>query len=82
MVLAEDYDALRKQYTWTNEKPTVEGWYWYLEVSSRNMTLLYMVQVIDCDGKMIAYLGGEDNSRLVSKMNGNWAGPLVSPEGR
>lgn len=62
---------------WTNESPTVEGWYWYIENVDTETLLLSIVQVIDCDGVMLALLYEDTNN--VQEMKGNWSGPLVPP---
>jgi hypothetical protein len=69
---------------WTNKKPIQEGWYWYVEMVGRCMSLLSIVQVIDItcsedekDKVLIAFKGCDEVD--ISCMRGNWAGPLVPP---
>jgi hypothetical protein len=62
---------------WTTEKPTVSGWYWWHD-SKRTITLVCHVEFGVRDG-CVSFAYGE-RYRLMSTMNGEWAGPLAPPE--
>jgi hypothetical protein len=67
---------------WSKDKPTQEGWYWYIEMVGVGIALMSIVQVIDVaedddDKVLIVFKGGEEV--YLKEMNGNWAGPLVPP---
>lgn len=69
---------------WTHDKPTEEGWYWYIERAGVDMTLTSIVQVVDVtednngSSKVVIVFKG-DEEIYIEHMNGNWAGPLVPP---
>ena len=63
--------SLIRSLTWTKEKPTVNGWYWYRSQAY---------------GKVIGkvYNGrvhwNRDSSRI-ARLVGEWAGPIREPRG-
>jgi hypothetical protein len=61
--------------TWTKDKPTVPGWYWY-----RNPHGFVWVENIDeKDGELCA-VSTAGVMYLVENYPGEWAGPLPLPE--
>jgi hypothetical protein len=70
---------------WTNEKPTVEGWYFYRGTTGPhtvNHTLV--VRVSFGDGvrvrKDVALVYEGEERYSIDRMPGEWAGPIPEPE--
>ena len=51
---------------WTNDKPTIEGWYFWRKNSSIGDVLHWDVIYIEID--------------MLFKLSGQWAGPIQEPE--
>lgn len=64
--------------TWTTEKPTVAGWYWYKNhitqavdvVLVRRAGCNYPLEACDADGRW----------DTVTNWHGQWSGPILPPE--
>jgi hypothetical protein len=60
---------------WTPAKPTLPGWYWWR--TNTVITRRWVLQgIIHIDGDGYCRHEGE----YVSKLDGQWAGPIPSPE--
>lgn len=75
------------EMTWTTEKPTQPGWYWYKKGRHRP----FIVEIFK--GEIFGYHGTDGKELIVDqnefvrdldsrvrKMNGQWAGPIFPPE--
>lgn len=62
--------------TWTTEKPTTPGWYWW---SRKGRPLVCSVYRDEYD-KMLYVMFPEDSVRRVADQDGQWAGPIAEPE--
>jgi hypothetical protein len=59
--------------TWTREKPTTPGWYWYQSrPDSTPMIVQIYAEKVWCAGILD---GGP-----ISSLDGKWAGPIESPQ--
>jgi len=66
-----------KSLTWTREKPTKDGWYWYKEYG--NKASLWNLDTSREYGLWLKwYYGG--TVRDTEAMNGTWSGPIPEPE--
>jgi len=64
--------------SWTTQKPTVPGLYWYRK--SRD-SKAYVVEVeLDDDRLMVDDTSTDHCRGSVSTMEGEWAGPLLAPK--
>ena len=61
--------------SWTTDKPTMPGWYWWREVDSKDG---FIVQV-DIEGETVSSSGTADDASLDEMVGGEWAGPLEPP---
>ncbi len=67
-------DALAApRLTWTTEKPSKVGWYWWRSKGDVQILSLY-----ECDSLLRAE--GIDIHWGVETLEGEWAGPIVPPE--
>lgn len=57
----------RLRLTWTREKPTEQGWYFYRARNTGGVTVVYVID-------------GQTRLAEVAVLNGDWAGPLAMPE--
>lgn len=64
--------------TWSEDKPTVPGWYWYKPPGVSEPRLL-LVGHGRIDTKLMADLGPPNNLVDVLRIAGQWAGPLLPP---
>ena len=64
--------------TWSQEKPTCPGWYWYKPPGVANPHLI-LVDHGRIDTKLMADLGPPNNLVDVLRIQGQWAGPLLPP---
>ena len=64
--------------TWTEEKPTCPGWYWFKppDISDPRLILVDHGRI---DTKLMADLGPPHNLVDVQRIKGHWAGPLLPP---
>lgn len=62
---------------WTTSKPTVPGWYWW-RCSPYYVDCLLVLH--RHQGGFTAKGGYWEDSKIVSDMKGEWAGPLMPPE--
>lgn len=61
---------------WTDETPTVPGWYWWRPSDEHS----YSVQEVrEIDGKLWLTLGGSDYKQELGRLGGEWSGPLSPP---
>lgn len=64
---------------WTTEKPTSPGWYWYRKDPPAAPTLIYCGAAWD---HLVDFAGLAEPVTFMTDhlMEGEWAGPLESPE--
>ena len=65
--------ARERAVTWTSEKPTVPGWYFWKQQPRGHETV---VRVFDT----YVYWGGGLRTEDISNVSGQWAGPIPAPE--
>lgn len=58
--------------TWTTERPTEPGWYWWRGHPDYNGKIGYLT-----DSKVIIFPVGSGH---IDEMGGEWAGPIQKPE--
>lgn len=80
VVLATDHEAELAKYRlgWTDEKPTVEGAYWFREEPEAAKSLVY---IVSRRGLPWQEFIEENDGRKLSEVNGQFAGPIPQPEG-
>ncbi len=89
MVVASAFDKFRTS-AWTNEKPTVPGWYWYqppdgADPDGASVLMIYVREPIAGSGGLIAhefeFTGNtfKMEHNRVKHYNGRWAGPIRHP---
>lgn len=61
---------------WSTNKPWKEGFYWYRENDIDDVVRVYQ----GTSPKELLASGSMHGRRLVHTMDGEWAGPLESPE--
>ena len=72
--------------TWTTDKPTKEGWYWYREKMIEPECVLVFEGIYEsADGwterrMMCRSIDEGDDSTSVKHLSGEWAGPIEVPE--
>ena len=71
------WNALPRRLRWTKEKPTEPGWYLYRSKESRSICEIHTTYGIP--GLFCSILFGEEAIPL-SKVDGEWAGPIPEPE--
>lgn len=62
---------------WTNDKPTIPGWYWY-DDGDTDLEIYHVYLYSGTEGRLVASIVegvGED----VKNMSGRWAGPIEPP---
>lgn len=67
-----------KPLPWTDEPPTMPGWYWF-----RWKELVQIVQLkwdIDEPTQLLMWKIGRDYAYPVKDYQGQWAGPLILPD--
>ena len=65
--------------TWSTNKPTVEGWYWWRPRNSgMNVPHLLLIVVINGAVKYRRWLG-DDAWSTECMLDGEWSGPLEPP---
>jgi hypothetical protein len=65
--------------TWTTEKPTMPGWYWWSPTSNPKRPEVVRVTVLENISMAFAEQAGILSPMPVEDMNGEWWGPLASP---
>jgi len=67
--------------TWTSEKPTRPGWYWYrVQVHPEHIGITQVVLIEQYrDWELLMSVIGTDERLPIP--NGQWAGPLEPPAG-
>jgi hypothetical protein len=63
--------------TWTSEKPTVPGWYWYRD----NAVPSRIVEVSTRSGGALWVTRMQRNGCFVDRLYGQWSGPIEPPGG-
>ena len=58
--------------TWTIEKPTKPGWYWYRKNEEQSQVLMQMQGI----GEQTTAVGPNGRWESVFNMPGEWSGPL------
>lgn len=64
--------------TWTTDKPTKEGFYWYRE-RGKAPCVVHCYSADPCDGPLI-WEPGIEQDLYASDMSGEWYGPIEPPE--
>lgn len=65
-------------FTWSDEQPTEEGFYWYYE---QDFDVQVVVRVFRSSNPKHLVASGEIfEARDVANMKGRWAGPIPAPE--
>lgn len=64
--------------TWTTDKPTKEGWYWYRE-NGQAAVIVQCYSIDPIEGPMLWEFGLEQDFHGVNSP-GEWFGPLEIPE--
>jgi hypothetical protein len=64
-------------FTWTDEAPTEEGFYWYRE---KEHDLRGVVQVFDRPNPGLSVNGLLYERQPVNSLDGQWAGPIPPPK--
>ncbi len=70
------------EFTWSTDKPTTPGWYWYRE-SGMNLGEPMRAWVFDSDHMFHAHLmpvQGEPVEKELTRCPGEWAGPIEPPQ--
>lgn len=85
VVWASDYEALERQLatlppamTWTREKPTAPGWYWY-----RGVGVLAIVEVCWHTSVIRSHLRAffvTGRQGHIDDLGGEWVGPMEPPQ--
>ncbi len=68
--------------TWTTQKPTVPGWYWYREdgIGPEVMDVDYRaIGETDAEAQVLVAQNANEYD-VVENMIGEWAGPIDLPE--
>jgi hypothetical protein len=85
IVMFEIIEIFDNKPQWTDEKPTIDGYYWYKEQKydwvTKDMNYYHpkIVQVVSAGKTMLAYHMG--HRRFTEDMNGKWIGPLEVKDG-
>lgn len=64
--------------TWTTNKPTTPGWYWWRRNKDKNLTCHEIGYRHEHDGLWILSL--PDEYVRIDEYGGEWAGPIPEPE--
>ena len=75
--LAANLGAFLAQHTWTNEKPTQEGWYWFNDGFDGDITVVVVHSGRSGLHANIAFR--IDDYMSLDELKGRWAGPLHPP---
>lgn len=67
--------------TWTTDKPTTPGWYWWIG-PLLHQQIVEVMPFENGDAVVFRPFCGEYNTRMLSDMQGEWAGPIPQPEER
>ena len=63
--------------TWTTEKPTKDGWYWYKD---RNfLTTMARIYDFEEDEIILVHIPEFKKRFEICDLNGEWAGPIPEP---
>lgn len=62
--------------TWTKDKPTQPGWYWYRSPRPTLVVVCYIE--IGLRDNCVSFAYGE-RYQAMSEMEGEWAGPIPEP---
>ncbi len=65
--------------TWTMQKPTVPGWYWWIDDSQPHNTMLPGVVWVD-HSLVVHALTRKIHGVHAHVLGGEWAGPIPMPE--
>jgi hypothetical protein len=63
--------------TWTHEKPTVPGWYWYKSAVWKT----FSIETVFQSPNRSCYINSCGHIVPVDDVDGEWAGPIPEPEG-
>ncbi len=63
--------------TWTTEKPTQSGWYWWREHA---VPLMGVIVQVDVEADTVYSSGTDADASLNQTIRGEWFGPLEMPE--
>lgn len=70
-------DAITFVLTWTTQKPTVRGWYWFRAPKHGWRDSIVWLERDGNDGEL--YMP-DDDSTSVNEIDGEWAGPIPTPK--
>ena len=65
--------------TWTPNKPTVPGWYWWRSIDPPATVIPALVFKRDNDDILRVIFWANVQEYLVSNIGGEWSGPLEPP---
>lgn len=68
--------------TWTTQKPTKPGWYWYRELEvGPKIRFPRIREMTYANGVLMSY-SGMTHPSIVANTEGEWAGPIPEPTER
>ena len=71
------------QFTWTRERPTVPGWYWFRATQGADLQVLCVIERSDwgrdTSARLLAYDGDAAMGLVSAIAHGEWAGPIPEP---
>lgn len=68
--------------TWTRDRPVLPGWYWFKAANSSHIVEIYKSgrqETLHARWIGFAVVRFRLRQCLVSKMDGEWSGPLMPP---
>lgn len=68
----------QRELTWTTEKPTQAGWYWFRNVKRQDYKEPQIVYLRDYAGEIA--IGNSTLKGFTLFEEGEWAGPLLEPK--
>jgi len=72
---------MNSKYTWTNDKPTSPGWYWYRHPRWEDLVPVVVDIVIIPQTRELTILWAATNQAVKDYLgSGQWAGPIEPPE--
>lgn len=70
----------RAGLVWTEDAPSVPGFYWYRGVGSDDADLRGQTQPVEVSLSLrAAFVCGSESFKYLTEMGGRWAGPLEAP---
>ena len=70
--------------TWTNERPTLAGFFWFKgslegKLTNRKVVMATMVEVTRLDERFITWFPRGEGPVSLSDCHGRWVGPIEVP---